>query len=218
MKKSLKSKMERIEKEKIQEIISNLANEIEVPDTVFDSTIYSEEIQELSKTHWSPIKVTLEAVKLIQPTQRTRILDIGSGCGKFCLVASLSSSGNYFGIEIRPNLHEIANQKKEKLSADNTEFLLGDMANLNWSNFDAFYLYNPFFENIASYNHIDHSIPLATENFIRYTATVTAKLRKCKVGTKVVTYHGFGGDLPNDYFCEASKKAGSGELNLWVKR
>lgn len=210
--------MERIEREKIQEIISNLANEKEVPDSVFDATIYSEEMQDLSQTHWSPIKVTLEAIKMIEPTNRTRILDVGSGCGKFCLVASLSSFGNFFGIEFRPNLHEIAIQKKEKLNADNAEFLLGDMANLNWSTFDAFYLYNPFFENIASANHIDHSIPLATEHFVRYTATVTAKLRKCKVGTKVVTYHGFGGDMPNDYYCEAAKKVGSGEVALWVKR
>lgn len=210
--------MERIRLTKIQTIISDLSNQIEVPDSVFDSTIFPEEMQELSKTHWSPIKVTLEAIKMIAPSKRTRVLDIGSGCGKFCLVAGLSSLGNYFGIEIRPNLYEIANRKKEKLNVENVEFLLGDMTKLDWSKFDAFYLYNPFFENIASYNHIDHSIPLATEHFVRYTATVTAKLRKCKVGTKVVTYHGFGGDMPNDYFCEARKKAGSGELNLWVKR
>ena len=57
--------MERIRLTKIQTIISDLSNQIEVPDSVFDSTIFPEEMQELSKTHWSPIKVTLEAIKMI---------------------------------------------------------------------------------------------------------------------------------------------------------
>jgi SAM-dependent methyltransferase len=220
MRNSLRQKMEkeRRQQEKIREIISNLANQVVVSDSVFDATIYPQEMQELSKTHWTPIRVATEAVRMLATTERTRVLDVGSGCGKFCLVASLLSKGSFVGVEIRQNLYEIANRKKEKLQADNVEFLLGDMSELNWTKFDAFYLYNPFYENVASYNLIDNAIPLTKEHFSRYTATVTAQLRKCKVNTRVVTYHGFGGDMPNDYFCEETKKIGSGELNLWIKQ
>ncbi len=220
MRKSLKTKMEieRAKQEKIREIIANLGNQIEVPDSVFDSTVFTQEMQDLSKTHWTPIRVATEAAKMLVTNERTRVLDVGSGCGKFCFVASLSGPGNFVGIEIRQNLYEIANRKKEKLGAHNVEFLLGDMSQLNWSNFDSFYLYNPFYENVASYNQIDDAIPLTKEQFSRYTATVTTQLRNCKANTRVVTYHGFGGDMPSDYYCEETKKIGSGELNLWVKR
>ena len=42
---------ERRQQEKIREIISNLANQVAVSDSVFDATIYPQEMQELSKTH-----------------------------------------------------------------------------------------------------------------------------------------------------------------------
>ncbi|MBK8394856.1 MAG: class I SAM-dependent methyltransferase [Leptospiraceae bacterium] len=209
--------IERIRFDKIKEIISNFQSQIEVPDSVFDSVIYPEEIQELSKTHWTPIKVAIEASKMLVTHPNTRVLDVGSGCGKFCFVASLSGFGFFLGIEIRLYLHEIAMRKKEILNMENVEFLLGDMTDLDWSKFDAFYLYNPFYENITNYNHIDKSIPLNRNYFKRYTSIVTAQLRKCKTNTRVVTYHGFGGDMPDDYFCQETKKIGSGELNLWIK-
>jgi SAM-dependent methyltransferase len=220
MRNSLRLKMEkeRRQQEKIREIISNFKNNLDVPDSVFDSTIYPQEMQELSKTHWTPIRVAKEAVRMLVAKDNTRILDVGSGCGKFCLVASLLSPVQFIGIEIRQNLHEIAIRKKEKLQVDNVDFLLGDMTELNWTKFDAFYLYNPFYENVANYNLIDNAIPLNREHFSRYTAMVTAQLRNCKMNTRVVTYHGFGGDMPNDYYCEETKKIGSGELNLWIKQ
>jgi SAM-dependent methyltransferase len=209
---------ERRQQEKIKEIIANFKNNLDVPDSIFDSTVYPKEMQELSKTHWTPIRVAKEAVRMLVKNKATKVLDVGSGCGKFCLVASLFSPVHFVGIEIRQSLHEIAIRKKEKLSADNVDFLLGDMTELNWTNFDSFYLYNPFYENVANYNLIDTSIPLNREHFSRYTAIVTSQLRKCKKNTRVVTYHGFGGDMPNDYYCEEIKKIGSGELNLWVKK
>lgn len=203
--------------ERIQEIKSNLEKQMEIPDTFFDSTLFPFGISNLSKIHWTPIRVAMQAAKMLVTNKKTKVLDIGSGCGKFCLVASLCGPGKYVGIEIRPALHEIAVQQKEILGANNAEFLLGDMAKLNWTKFDAFYLYNPFYENIAEYNYIDKTIPLSYERFSHYTSTVTKHLQKCKPKTRVVTYHGFGGDIPTDYHCQETIKIGTGELNLWIK-
>lgn len=44
-----------------------------------------------------------------------------------------------------------------------------------------------------------------------------AKLAKLAVGTRVVTYHGFGGDFPRGYRCERIEKSGTDRLEQWVK-
>ena len=74
---------ERRQQEKIREIISNFKNNLDVPDSVFDSTIYPQEMQELSKIHWTPIRVAREAVRMLVTKDNARILDVGSGCSKF---------------------------------------------------------------------------------------------------------------------------------------
>ena len=50
--------------------------------------LYPPSIQKLSGRYWTPLQSTRLAVQFLASDARARILDIGSGVGKFCLSAA----------------------------------------------------------------------------------------------------------------------------------
>jgi hypothetical protein len=65
---------------------------------------------------------------------------------------------------------------------------------------DAYYLYNPFDENLLGESEqIDTQVERSTERFARDIANVEQLLRGARVGTYVITYNGYGGLLPAAY-------------------
>ena len=67
-----------------------------VEDEKFD-LIYPPQIRELSSLHWTPVAVAAEAAKLLVTAPGTRVLDIGCGPGKFCLVGASLTDGRFTG-------------------------------------------------------------------------------------------------------------------------
>ena len=187
-----------------------------VTDGTFDS-LYPPSIQTLSETHWTPLQTAKRAASLLAVDQTTRVLDVGSGCGKFCIIGALTTRAWFFGIEQREYLFNVSRNTAVRLGAERVSFFLGNMVNLDWSSFNAFYLFNPFYENKLKLIRIDETIPLKQEFYNTYVETVKAKLGAAKAGTRVVTYHGFGGDLPPDFQLIRKEPAGNSCLELWVK-
>ena len=198
--------------ERIQQIKYNFEESRFVTDFGFDFTVFPDEIAALSETHWTRVFVAMMAIRMLAPDPETRILDVGSGCGKFCLVGAMSSPGKFTGIEIREDLYEIAQAARSEFQIENVQFIHGDMADLDWCRFDAFYFYNPFIESPGRDRPAN-----ALEEFFRCTEIVRAKLRDCPVGTKVVTHHGFGGEMPRFYKCIETHAVGGATLDLWIK-
>ena len=58
-----------------------------IEDEKFDQ-IYPARIRKLSPLQWTPVRVAAEAAKLLVTVPGTRVLDIGCGPGKFCLVGA----------------------------------------------------------------------------------------------------------------------------------
>jgi SAM-dependent methyltransferase len=197
-------------------VIDDLRNGRKVADLQFDQ-VYSPSLRRLSQTHWTPVEVVLQATALLSPREHTRVLDVGSGCGKFCTVAALSGPGRFIGVEQRPHLLTAAEKSAEELGANRASFIPGNMADLDWSSFDAFYLFNPFYENRSKSIRIDDTVSFNKDKFARYVASVRAKLWTAKNGTKVVTYHGFGGEMPLGYQRVKREPMGTDFLELWVK-
>lgn len=206
--------------EKRHERIARLAGDIRsgrvVTDFRFDQ-VYSPPIRKLSRVHWTPVEVAIRASELLVGSERTRVLDIGSGSGKFCILGAMSSPGQFTGIEQRPHLVEAARSAAKELGADRASFQLGNMVDLDWEAFDAFYLYNPFYENMIKDIRIDDTVSHSQERFRRYVEAVRSKLREARTGTQVATYHGFGGDLPLGFHLLRQEPAGSSCLEVWVK-
>ncbi len=185
-------------------------------DHEFDS-IFSAVTKDLSTTHWTPMRVAMCAADILAKNPDAKILDIGCGPGKFCLIGASLHTVNFFGIDQRLHLLEEGKAIAEAAKISNVEFIHGNMMDLDWSEFNSFYLFNPFLENICSYAVIDDTVSLRQENFDIYVEAVEEKLSDLPVGTRVVTYHGFGGEIPDGYRLETKRKIGTDFLKCWVK-
>jgi hypothetical protein len=203
-------------KERIQELLFDLKEGGLVTDFRFDE-VFPRAMRELSETHWTPVEVAVRAASILSTGPKTRILDVGSGCGKFCLVGSLTTPAIYVGIEQREVLVKIAKASRDLLGSRRVAFAHGNMVHLDWSCFDAFYLYNPFYEHQIDRIRIDDTLAFGEQIFDEYVRTVTRKLAELKVGTRVVTYHGFGGKFPPGYRKLLAEPAATGFLELWEK-
>lgn len=202
-------------------IVGKLAEDLRGGRTVSDlrfDRVYPFSIRKHSRTHWTPVEVAVRAAQLLAPSEETRVLDVGSGCGKFCAVAALSGPGRFIGIEQRPYLSAAAERAAEELGANRASFVPGNVTDLDWSLFDAFYLFNPFYENMSKSIRIDETPSFGQGKFIRYVECARAKLRLARIGTRVATYHGFGGELPLGYRRLRKEPMGTDFLELWAKR
>ena len=187
-----------------------------VPDRKFDE-LYPPEVRVHSKIHFTPVRVALRALDWVGFDAGLRVLDVGSGCGKFCLIFAAASRGKVTGIEQRPFLHEVAVAASERLGLTNTTFLCGRMEDLDWKEFNTFYFFNPFYERIAFRKGIDDRTPPHATIFFEHLRAVKDKLAGAKSGARILTYHGLGGRLPSDWVLIRSEAIGTDELQMWVK-
>ena len=186
-----------------------------VEDERFDQ-IYPARIRRLSALHWTPVRVAVEAARLLVTAPGTRVLDIGCGPAKFCLVAASLTDGFFTGIEQRAELVAAARSAALRLQLEDIEIIHGNVLDLPFSNYDAFYLYNPFEENMARGHKIDGSVPLSPLLFKRYNRHVVEQLGAMPMSTRVVTYAGYADEIPACYDCEATFF--DDDLKLWIKR
>ncbi len=116
-------------------------------DARFD-LIYPPEIRELSPRHWTPVAVARKAAQLLVAGPDTRVLDLGCGPGKFCIVGALTTAGHFTGIEQRDQLADLARETIRREAIPNAEIIHGNLTRIDFSAYDAFYLFNPFEENL----------------------------------------------------------------------
>jgi predicted RNA methylase len=191
-----------------------LQRRIAVSDRELDE-VFPEELRDRSHLHWTPVAIAMRVVELLAPARHARVLDVGSGVGKMCLVGALMTDATWWGIEQDATLVAAANHAAWALDVNRrTRFVHGDGSRVAWDEFDALYFYNPFGTLMLA--------PHASA-FVRY-ATLQGTLRRVeqrlattRVGTRVVTYHGFGGTLPPGFTLLSREPAGGDALELWVR-
>ena len=188
-----------------------------IADAWFDQ-LYPEPVRSLSARHWTPIDVARQAAMLLNARPSTRVLDVGSGPGKFCLIASLVSPATFVGIEQRANLVEIARSVAERCGAGRAIYRHVEMRSVDWREFDAFYFFNPFAENrFEPDERIDHDVILNAQRHHDDVGFVKDQLSQSRVGTRVVTYHGFGGEMPPGFELVSREYCGTDWVDLWLK-
>jgi SAM-dependent methyltransferase len=187
---------------------------LEVTDDEFDD-IYPWEIQNLSKRHFTPIKIAKMAAEYLVETPNTRVLDIGSGVGKFCTIGACCTEGHFTGVEQRENLHQLSKEIVEEYELNNVDFIHGNIMDIDFSAFEAFYFFNAFFENILQDDSIDKELELNKELFFKYSIYVRKQLGKMPVGTKLVTYFAYSEEIPLQYKVVSVHL--EGKLKMWEK-
>ncbi len=184
-----------------------------IEDEKFDQ-IYPPVIRRLSPLFWTPVAVAAAAAKLLVTASGVRVLDVGCGPGKFCLIAASLTDARFTGIEQRPELIAAARHAAEALQLTEVEFVQANVMEVAFADYDAFYVFNPFEENMHGHK-IASDIPLSPILFKKYTTYVAAQLGAKPIGTRVATYAGYGDEVPACYDCEAAFF--NDDLKLWVK-
>lgn len=184
-------------------------------DATFD-WLYPEHIEAKSQKHWSPLEVAQKAAQFLAEPD-ARVLDIGSGVGKFCLIgAHYHPDTFFFGVEQRHNLVLCAEEAKNYLQLPNVHFIFANMTQVNFNEFDHFYFYNAFYENVDNEDAIDDSIETSYSLYQYYTQYLYTTLEQRPSGTRLVTYHSLEEEVPisytlvDVYYDEL--------LKMWIKR
>ena len=193
--------------------------------TIFRSKTVTEEnfnlllpeyLQKASRLYFTPVHVARIAAQWLTEGGEKKILDIGAGVGKFCIVGANYSNSHFYGIEYRPSLAQLANELITHYGVENATILQTDVVDVDFSNYDAFYLYNPFYENLLSTHRLNNEVELSGTLYGHYLKYTEYQLGKSKPGTRLVTYHGNNFEIPDSF--EKIKESEDGKLKLWTRK
>jgi predicted RNA methylase len=187
-------------------------------DVAFDA-LYEQRIRALSRQHWTPLRVARRAAKLLTLCGAKRILDVGSGAGKFCVVGALTTDAQFVGVERRGDLVEISRAAAVRCGARRASFVHAEVDGFSFEGFDGVYLFNPFFEMIGTVlEQIDGSTERSAVRHGDVVRSTTEQLARMAGPVAVVTYGGFGGPMPSEYKFVAEEPGRGEKLELWTKR
>lgn len=196
------------------ELLESSADWSSVVDDRFDQ-IFPAGLRKLSSVFWTPLAIAARAAKLLVNKPGTQVLDIGCGVGKFCLIGAALTDGYFTGVERRRDLAKAAKDVLVKHGITNVEIIQANITKHSFSKYDAFYLFNPFEENIINGLKINGAVPRSANLFVKYVRYVATELAAKPLGTRVITYAGFALEVPRCYECEQT--AFGGKLKLWIK-
>jgi predicted RNA methylase len=195
----------------------SLTQRLPVCDGAFD-VVYPCWAQEASARFWTPVRVALDAAELLKEAGAKAVLDVGSGVGKFAVVARLASGLDITGVEQRPYLVTAARNAAERYRAP-VKFICDRIEHIDPHVYDAFYFFNPFGENLVRHDErLDEAVTLNRQRFAQDVRLVERWLEEAAVGTSIVTYNGFGGRIPSSYELVLVQPAGRHRVRLWTKR
>lgn len=183
-------------------------------DAEFDS-VFPPELQALSQVHWTPVSVARRAAKFLVTDERTRVLDIGCGPGKFCAIGASATEGQFTGVEQRAHLITAAERMVRRYHLSRVQFIHANMQEVSFGDFDAYYLFNPFHEVLLRQAVGDAQDDANERLYAAYNAHVRQELEKRPLATRVATYWCDGDEIPDSYDCVST--AFSGSLRMWVR-
>jgi hypothetical protein len=178
--------------------------------------LYPDSIKLLAKRHWTPIAVAEKAASFLAAENKARILDVGSGVGKFCLAAACyKPSAFFYGVEQRNMLIAHAESARTEMQLGNVSFIHGNFTQLDFNYFDHFYFYNSFYENLSGTDKIDDSIDYTRELYNYYNRILFKKLEEKPAGTRLVTYFSGEEEVPPSFHIVCTDMGNL--LKFWIK-
>ncbi len=173
----------------------------------------------VSRVYWTPVRVARRAALIFDALGVARVLDVGSGAGKFCVVAGARVPRiSFVGVEHRPHLVAAAQSLAAAVGSTNVTFLVSDATSVPFPGFDGFYVFNSFAENsFVADEQLDQTVELSRVRRIDDVMRVERWLAARPVGNVLLTYHGLGGPIPGCYERVHVEAAGSSWLCAWRK-
>ncbi|HEV2483011.1 MAG TPA: methyltransferase domain-containing protein [Puia sp.] len=178
--------------------------------------LYPKPIQALAEKHWTPLSIAKLALEFLVPYPGAKVLDVGSGVGKFVLAgAYYKREANFFGVEQRKHLVLHAEAARKVLGLKNVHFFHRNFTQLHFKAFDHFYFYNSFYEHLMDTGRIDDSIMSTPYLYNYYNRALYKKLAGMPIGTRVATFHCLEGRIPPGY--ELIEEHVGTLLKFWLK-
>lgn len=121
-----------IESKKKEKIIdkSTLANKYGVEQYIYEGTPYA---------------YIRYIIHRLSPKKHENIYDLGSGYGRFVLYGALTTLANFQGVEIVEERVSTAQSVIDRLNLSNASLIRGNVTEINLSDGDIYFLFNPFF-------------------------------------------------------------------------
>ncbi len=177
------------------------------------------DLRRVSRQHWTPLVVALRVAEWLDLIGVRQVVDLGSGAGKFCVAAAVASRCSFVGIEQRPGLVEAARALAQLFGVEErVQFVHGTLGRRAIPAADAYYLYNPFGENLFELDeNLGDDVELSAERYRRDIAQTEAFFDAAPAGTIVVKYNGFGGQMPPSYEEVLVDREMPNVLRMWRK-
>lgn len=195
-------------------VIEKLRAKESVSDEEFDA-IFPEEVRDFSNRHYTSVYISQRAAEFLAIKEDIQILDIGSGTGKFCIVGAICTNAHYTGVEYRKYQSEIAKECADRYAITNVSFIHANILDVKFDQFDAFYIFNPFLENIDTSARMDQLIDGKESDYDVFKRYVHDQLDSKKIGTRLATYWTALNQVPDSY--ELKKSILGDTLKFWEK-
>lgn len=188
------------------------------PEREFDRFLPME-LRSVSTTYWSRLCVALRAAEWIRELGIKSVVDVGSGPGKFCVVAGLATEARFLGVEQRERLVRSARDLAETFGvSDRVRFIRGTFGEMPLPVAEAYYFFNPFGENIfGPEDRLDHDVELGNSRYLRDVASAEQLLDDLPSDTYLITYNGFGGEVPKAFRDVRVDRELPSVLRMWRK-
>lgn len=173
------------------------------------------ELKQASQLYFTPIEIAKTAAEWLTECNEQKVLDIGSGIGKFCIAGARNFDKHFYGVEHRNSLIELAKELADYYETKNVTFLNANILDINFSEYDSFYFFNSFYENLETDQRLNDEITLNENLYQIYLDYTEKQLDSVKIGTRLVTYFGNNFEVPNSF--ERVRDAFDGSLKLWIK-
>jgi SAM-dependent methyltransferase len=148
---------------------------------------------------WSSLHHIIEASSVLKNCKK--VIDIGSGTGKFCLIAAkLNPDTHFVGIELNEKYWAEAIRLKDILGISNVDFILTNYKNVDITKYDGIYIFNPFVMSESDPCGIKFQTGQKQDKeYFEYVNKFKKDLFLVKPNTKLVM---------NNPFCSIPKKSG----------
>ncbi len=197
-----------------KDVFEQLKISSQLSDEEFNS-IYPERIRELDNKHWTPVEVAKTASEFLVNRDGIKVLDIGSGVGKFCMIGASLTKGHFTGVEYRKDLSALSTELSKQVGLSNSNFINDNITNINFNRFDAFYFFNSFIEQMSETEVMDNAVAIDKSLYGKYNQYLRLQFAGMPIGTRLATYWTNSEEIPRGYVLQST--AFEGELKMWEK-
>jgi SAM-dependent methyltransferase len=180
----------------------------ELPTDELVDALLPDDLKAHADQHFAGSYAIKLAAAFLSESAQSKILDIGSGSGKFCqLGALLQPQSHFIGLEYRASLVNLAIEISARLSLNNVAFLHQNVIDLSFADFTGFFMFNPFLEHRNSAARMQDFSDLPA-NETTYFSHVYEQFAQCVPDTRIVTLYVSPSQIPDNFTCVDQKMGG----------